>query len=99
MLHKTLKDGNDLEEWMPTFKTCAMANDWNAEAKSKSPMQPFRGTSNGVLSRDAYRQIMNRSIIAKVLKKTIQCDGTCLVDKRKFKKSYRTLLLKEQTLY
>ena len=49
MLHKTLKDGNDLEEWMPMFKTCAMANDWNAEAKSKSPMQPFRGTSNGAL--------------------------------------------------
>ena len=49
VLHKTLKDGNDLEEWMPMFKTCAMANDWNAEAKSKSPMQPFRGTSNGVL--------------------------------------------------
>ena len=43
MLHKTLKDGNDLEEWMPTFKTCAKANGWNAEAKSKSPMQPFRG--------------------------------------------------------
>ena len=65
VLHKNLKDGNDLEEWMPMFKTCAMANDWNAEAKSKSPMQPFRGTSNGVLSRDAYRQIMNRSIYSK----------------------------------
>ena len=95
VLHKTLKDGNDLEEWMPTFKTCAMANDWNAKAKSKSPMQPFRGTSNGVLQR--CLQIMKISIV-KVLKKTFQCDGTCFVEKRKLEKSYRTLLLKKQTL-
>ena len=94
MLHKTLKDGNDLEEWMPMFKTCAMANDWNAEAKSKSPMQPFRGTSNGV----RCLQIMNRSIV-KVLKKTFQCDGTCFVEKRKLEKSYRTLLLKKRGTY
>ena len=37
--------------------------------------------------------------IVKVLKKTFQCDGTCFVDKKKLEKSYRTLLLKEQTLH
>ena len=53
-------------------------------------MQPFRG--------DIPTDYENKYIV-KVLKKTFQCDGTCFVEKRKFKKSYRTLLLMEQTLY
>ena len=87
VLHKTLKDGNDLEEWMPTFKTCAIM----------IGMLKLSQNLQCNLLEEIGLQIMKISIV-KVLKKTFQCDGTCFVEKRKLEKSYRTLLLKEQTL-
>ena len=82
-LQRTLKDGDDLEEWMSKF---AKANGWNAEAKAKKLPTFLEGQALVSYLEMPADDRKNYDEIVKALKKEFRPDGARFVAMREFEK-------------